>query len=134
MMELRNLPAEVAGILPAVAEEVTKLEKIVADFEAALRSRKTLFAYDDLTPWVKEAAALAEKGCAEKRAGPEHGTLWGAAAYNMEKNLLRIAVFHVLGNAVEASRGGDTITITTRREDQKAELLIADSGAGIDPA
>jgi signal transduction histidine kinase len=133
MLEMEDLPPEVAGLLPAIGEEVGKLERIVEDFQAVLKNRKTLFVYEDLNAVVREAAGLAEKDIRRKGLDLKIETSGEPLGINMERNLLRIAVFHLIGNAVEASGNGDSITIRTMREDQKAALVISDNGKGIPP-
>ncbi len=49
----------------------------------------------------------------------------------MQQDLLRVAVFHVIKNAVEASTDGGTITVTTYRDGDKIVLSVSDSGYGI---
>lgn len=134
MQELDNLPEKVAAFLPAIGEEVDKLEKIVAEFQAVLKSRKTLFAYEDLNNVVNEAASLAEKDISRKKLLFSMELSGDQLGVNMEKNLLRIAVFHLIHNAVEASNNGGCISVRTMREDQQAVLVISDNGAGMAPA
>jgi signal transduction histidine kinase len=134
MLEIRDLPGKAAALLPAIGEEVDKLENIIAEFQAALKSRKTLFTYEDLNEVVREGASLAEKEIGRKGLLFSLELTADPLGINMEKNLLRIAVFHLIGNAVEACGKGGSIIVRTVRDDGEASLVISDNGAGIAPA
>ncbi len=47
--------------------------------------------------------------------------------------MLYQAVVNILMNAVQASRGGDHITVGTRSSDEQVEIEVEDTGKGIPP-
>jgi signal transduction histidine kinase len=50
---------------------------------------------------------------------------------NMQRDLLRVAVFHIMKNAVEASTKGGRITIETLKDEENVILSVSDTGYGI---
>jgi signal transduction histidine kinase len=133
MMEIRDLPEHVASALRDIVEEVTKLENIVTDFQAVLKNRQILYVYDDLNDVVKGIVSLAEKDVRRRGLFFDFKHSGVPLRINMEKNLLKIAVFHLLGNAMDASESGATVSVTTMQEGQNAVLVISDTGSGIAP-
>jgi signal transduction histidine kinase len=49
----------------------------------------------------------------------------------MQKQLLRMALFHILRSAVEATPAGGKITVETFEDEDKAVLTVRDTGYGI---
>jgi|WetSurMetagenome_2_1015567.scaffolds.fasta_scaffold00176_9 signal transduction histidine kinase len=133
MLGMKGLPEQVEASLRDIREEAGKLEKIVSDFQAVLNSRKSLYAYEDLNFVVGAAVALAEKDISRKGLFTRLELSADPIRINMEKNLIRIAVFQLLVNAIEASGCGDTLTIKTMQDGQTAVLVVSDTGSGINP-
>jgi signal transduction histidine kinase len=49
----------------------------------------------------------------------------------MQKQLVRVALFHIMRNAVEATSEGGRITVKTFEDGNNAVLTISDTGDGI---
>jgi putative PEP-CTERM system histidine kinase len=58
----------------------------------------------------------------------------GHCTVAMDPNRLRSALTHLAHNAIEASRLGDCVTISTRRYDSQLVIDVADRGPGMDAA
>ncbi|HTU99444.1 MAG TPA: ATP-binding protein [Luteitalea sp.] len=61
----------------------------------------------------------------------EHGA--GGDTLIADAGRLQQVVWNVLSNAVKFTPRGGTVTVTTRITDEAIELMVADTGAGIDP-
>ena len=49
----------------------------------------------------------------------------------MQRDLLQVAILHVIRNAMEATPSGGQITIRTYSENDKVIVLVSDTGYGI---
>lgn len=49
----------------------------------------------------------------------------------MQKDLLRVAVYHVMRNAIDATPGGGRIMVETYGDENNAFLSVSDTGRGI---
>jgi signal transduction histidine kinase len=111
--------------------ECEKLQNVVGDFENLLKSRRSQFTYEDINDIVREVIVIAAREAEEKGAFMEVNLSEKPVKINMQKSLLRVAIFHVLKNAIDASPAGGPIRITTATENGAVAIIIADSGMGI---
>jgi signal transduction histidine kinase len=116
--------------LDDIVNETHKLDKIVYDYKALLDSRKSVFEYDDINVVVNEAVLLIKHEAKEKGIKLITNLSDEPLKINLQKNLLRIAIYHLLFNAVEATPRSGTITILTLTSDDNAILEISDTGKG----
>ena len=56
-----------------------------------------------------------------------------AAAINVDKDLLRIAINNLLTNAIKYNRPGGTVTLGAREEEGNFVIYVRDTGIGISP-
>ena len=111
--------------------EAQKLDAIVKDYETILKGRQTMFRVEDLNVIVQSVLPLMEGERKDK--GIELRLLLSDKPLGCMANrqLMRVAVLHVLKNAVEATPPGGTITVTTSSDEEHLSLSIADTGEGI---
>jgi signal transduction histidine kinase len=50
---------------------------------------------------------------------------------NMASNILRMALIHLVRNAIEATPGGGRVVIETYGDDEKVTIEVTDTGPGI---
>ncbi len=114
-----------------IRDEAGKLEAIVKSFQDILKSRQSMFRYEDLNIIMENVISVIRKEADNK--GVKVITKLSDQPLNMnaQKNLLGVALFHVLRNALEAAPEGGGIMIETSRDDQHISLTIADTGYGI---
>ena len=113
-----------------IVNETHKLDKIVYDYKTLLDSKKSVFEYYDINNIVREAIILIQLEAKEKGIKLITNLSDNPLKINLQKNLLRIAIYHLLFNAVEATPGGGTITILTLTNDDNVILEISDTGIG----
>ncbi len=119
------------GDLQDVISECEKLQNVVGDFENLLKTKRSQFSYENLNNIVRDVTAAVYKEAAGK------GVLMSVHLFdkpiniNMQKGLMRVAVFHVLRNAIDASCEGGLIQLSTSLENDNVVLTISDNGTGI---
>lgn len=117
--------------LQDVIDECKKLETIVGDFETLLKSRRSLFKYEDVNDIVKGVIAILDKEVSGKGVRVVMNLSAQPVRINTQKTLLRAAIYHVLRNALEASPRGGEITVATSQDREHIFLSISDTGPGI---
>ncbi len=120
-----------SGEFHDVIDECKKLESIVGDFESLLKSRKSVFKYEDINAIASGAVSVLEKEASQKGIRTVLYLSAEPLRINAQKNLLRVAIYHVLRNAIDATPSGGRITLTTYADNDKVALVITDSGSGI---
>jgi len=120
-----------SGELLDVIQECEKLQNVVGDFENLLKTRRSQFTYENLNDIAREVVQVIAEEAENK------GVLMSVHLFdkplkmNIQKSLLRVAIFHVLRNAIDATPEGGLIRLTTSIQDDCVILTISDSGPGI---
>jgi C4-dicarboxylate-specific signal transduction histidine kinase len=123
-------PDKIKEGIDNIMRETQKLEDIVQDYGSLLKSRKSMFVHDDINNVVREAAALVQAEAKGKGIRLLAKLSHEALKINLRKNLLRIALFHILSNAVHSTPRGGSITAETSRVEDRVFLVISDTGTG----
>ena len=126
-----NLPEDILHGLQQIMEGAEKLDMIVRDFETLLKERQCKFKHADLNSIVEKVVPVIEKEAALKGIDIITKISRDPLRLNMQKDLLRVAIFHVMKNAVEATSKNGEIEVETSKEDDKVVLTISDTGYGI---
>lgn len=126
-----GLATAVRDTIIDIAGEARKLDGVVRDFHALFKGTRSKFEYDDLNRLVSSVIPVVERKAALKKVSVKTMLPDDVLNMNMQRNLLKVAVFHLLVNAIEASPTGGTVTAAARREDDRIVLSITDSGPGI---
>jgi signal transduction histidine kinase len=119
--------------LRMISQEADKLEKIVVEFQNLFMEKRSLFTHEDLNLVVMDIISIIKKNCAHQEINLHIDLASNSLKMNMQKNLFRAAVFHVLKNAVEATPQGGRIIVATEAGSDSVELRISNSGPGISP-
>lgn len=117
--------------IETVIGEAGKLEEIVRNFEALLRTKKSLFRHEDVNGIINSALPLIRQEAAEKGVALETALARGPLRINTQKNLLRAALMHTVRNAIEATPPGGTVSIATWGDESEVAITISDTGPGI---
>lgn len=126
------MPEPFRAALAEIGEEATRLEEIVQGFQAVLKSRESLYAYEHLDGMLAEVMTLAEHDAARKRVRLSFvPATAGALRVNMQKNLLRTAFLHLVRNAIEASHEDGQVTVAPALADETVVVTVSDNGHGI---
>jgi PAS domain S-box-containing protein len=117
--------------LQYIMEGAEKLDKIVSDFETLLKNRQSMFKNSDLNNIIKRVVSVIVKEAKYKGLNMSVNISNEPLRINMQQDLLRVALFHIMKNAVEATSKDGTITIDTFRDGDSAGFTVTDSGYGI---
>ncbi len=117
--------------LQDVIFECEKLQNVVGDFENMLKSKRSQFTFENLNDIVKDVTSLVSKETEGRDMHISVNLFDKPININMQKGLMRVAVFHVLRNAIDATSNGGQIQLNTSLENENAVLTISDQGTGI---
>jgi signal transduction histidine kinase len=115
----------------AIAEEARRIEQMVERFETLATRKTSFFAQEDLNVIVRSTLDLLLPELKAKNitlvAELCHEPLVG----RFNKHLLKVALAHLVRNAVEATPRGGTVLVRTAKEQQFAVLILQDTGRGM---
>jgi signal transduction histidine kinase len=131
--EDEELPKGMRSRLELILEEAGALEKIVSDFEKLVRSRRSHFSYEDLNIVVMKLMPVLESEARKKGVALSFAHTEGPLYANIEHDLMKSALYHLVSNAIEATPGGSEVRIETSMEERYAVLTVSDKGEGIAP-
>lgn len=114
-----------------VINECKKLETIVSEFETLLKTRQSVFEYGDLNELVNSLVATLEQEALDRQIQVVLKLAPYPIRINLQKNLLKAAIYHVIRNAFEATPPGGKVNINTAEEGENIVLSIVDTGRGI---
>lgn len=125
-------PAILKGKLHDIMQEAEKLDMLVTEFESLLRSRRSMFDYEDVNEHIDSVVTINRSNAESK--GVE--IILNISEYplniNMQKQLFQSALSHLIKNSIEATPEGGSVTISTHREGNNAVLTVSDTGHGIE--
>ncbi len=129
-----DLSEPVRKKLMDVREASDRLDVIVREYEEILKSKQKLFKVEDLNVIVRETL-LAFDGRLKERDVTIKPALFPAPLYFYAvRHLIRIALVHLLRNAIEVSPRGSDVAIRTGLSEKRIFISISDLGPGINPS
>jgi PAS domain S-box-containing protein len=126
-----DVPESLRQGIQYIMEGAEKLDNIVREFEALLKNRQSKFKNDDFNRIVESVASIIEKDASYKGVRMSLNISVEPIRINMQNDLLRVALFHVMKNAVEATPEGGMITVETFSDGNSVGFTVSDTGAGI---
>jgi signal transduction histidine kinase len=117
----------------AIAEEAKRIEHMVERFETLALRKTSFFAQEDLNAIVQSTLELLRPELRAKNLVLVNEFCPEPLMGRFNKHLLKVALAHLLRNAVEATRPGGTIMVRTLMEKNFAVLVIRDTGRGMPP-
>lgn len=119
--------------LATIATETKRMEEMVSKFESLAEKREYFFGQEDLNKVVETTLTMLAPELEAKEIHLET-SLWPEPLIGkINGHLLRVALSHLVRNAIEATPRGGTIILTTRREGEQAHLELQDTGRGMAP-
>jgi signal transduction histidine kinase len=117
----------------AIAEEAKRIEHMVERFETLAQRKTAFFAQEDLNSIVEATLELLRPELRAKNLHLVREIYPEPLVGRYNKHLLKVALAHLLRNAVEASRIGGTIVVRTCMEKDYSALIVRDTGRGMSP-
>lgn len=131
LLDKEDVPESMRQGIRYIMEGAEKLDDIVKDFEALLKNRQSKFKNDDFNRIVERVASIIEKDAVYKGVRMTLNISVEPLRINMQKDLLRVALFHLMKNALEATPEGGMITVETFRDGDNVGFTVSDTGHGI---
>jgi signal transduction histidine kinase len=126
--EIEGMPRDK---LQAIMSECAKMEAVVADFDELVKSKRFLFKREDLNEIVSTTLRLMERKIQEAGLGLTVKLHDKQLLFNANRQLMKICIQHIIGNAVDASSPGGEISIVTGESGGNLYLTIKDTGKGM---
>lgn len=117
----------------AIANATRCLEEMVQKFEALAQRKESFFSQEDLNAIVQDILELLYPELTSKHIHLETKLSPKPIIARLNKHLLKVALTHLLRNAIEATPPHGQIGIKTWVEKSLAMLLIQDTGRGMPP-
>ena len=116
----------------AISDEAKRLEQMVGHFEALAEKKEAFFDQEDLNTIVREILEILQPEMDKKDIRLASNLSARPIVGRLNKHLLKVALAHLLRNAIEATPHGE-IHVTTAIEEHLAEVVIRDTGRGMAP-
>jgi len=117
----------------AIADATRCLEEMVQKFEALAQRKESFFSQQDLNVIVRDIMELVHLELTSKHIHLETELSPKPIMARLNKHLLKVALAHLLRNAIEATPPQGRISVRTWVEKSVAMLLIQDTGPGMPP-
>ncbi|MGV1099076.1 sensor histidine kinase [Thiovibrio sp. JS02] len=130
---LNTYPDEKEGKLKLIhiLDQSRKLENLVSKFETVRPEARKIFAPLELNPIVADSVESLQKDATSKDVGllffPSPTPLF----FHGNASLIKMAILHLLRNALEACGKGCAIRVRTKMTPEGGQLAISDNGPGI---
>ncbi len=117
----------------AITDAAKRLEEMVGKFEALAQNKKSFFTQEDLNKIVREILDMLHIEFESKNLHLLTGLHPQPVYCQLNRHLLKVAIAHLLRNAIEATAPQGEISVTTNVDKQHALLVIQDTGRGMAP-
>lgn len=114
-----------------ILTECQRMEKIVADFDELVKSKRFLFKREDLNEIAYSTIRLVEHEVKDKAIGLAVNLYDKPLMFNANRQLIKIAIRHVISNGIDATAPGGQITILSGLKEENIYLTITNTGKGM---
>lgn len=130
---IKKMPADDTKrpLMERILEQAQRLEAMVAKFEKALPMAKKYFSPQELNAIAEETIELVRPEADEKGIIMLFDRHPANLSFQGNKYLIKVALAHLIRNAIEVCNQEDTIEITTDLAGRMVTITIKDSGPGI---
>ncbi|MEE9524357.1 MAG: PAS domain S-box protein [Thermodesulfovibrionales bacterium] len=131
LLDNEGIPDKLKNSLNTIIDEARKLEDTVQEFQSLMESMRAVFKYEDLNEIVGSVLFVIEREAADKKVNLVKDLAEKPLKLNAQKDLLKMAVFNMLRNAIEVTREGGSVSISTAGDMNEIFFTVSDSGPGI---
>jgi signal transduction histidine kinase len=117
--------------LAAIAEEAKRIEHMVERFETLAQRKSSFFSQMDLNAIIQETLTLIRPEISAKNLKLNTELHRAPIMGRMNAHLLKVALAHLLRNAIEATPPRGAISVRTSLEKGFAVIVIRDTGRGM---
>jgi signal transduction histidine kinase len=117
--------------LTTIAEEARRIEQMVARFEALAQKKESFFNQEDLNGIVGDTLELLRPEIKAKNLNLAVELHPQPLVGRFNRHLLKVALSHLIRNAVEATRVHGRVMVQTTVEKDHAVLRLQDTGRGM---
>jgi signal transduction histidine kinase len=117
----------------AIAEAAKRLEQMVERFENLAQDKKSFFSQEDLNKIIRGILEMLRPVFERRRVHLVTGFHPYPAYAQVNKHILKVAIAHLLRNALEATPPQGEIRVTTAADVSHTNLMIQDTGRGMSP-
>jgi two-component system sensor histidine kinase AtoS len=128
IMDKETVPEALKERLQVIFDEAGHLEAIVRDFESLQKKRQAIFRYHDINDLLTGIVSAIEKEFSLKGIKLDIKLSETPLKINMQKELLRVAIFHLLRDSIEATTEGETLSVATDKGEDEAVISISNTG------
>jgi signal transduction histidine kinase len=114
-----------------VQEEAIRLEALVEKFESIQPGRQLHFSPQELNGLIEDSLEIVQPEVDDRGLILLLDRAPASLIFQGNPHLVKMAILHVLRNAIEACRHGDTIQVTTGLAPGGVTVAIRDNGPGI---
>ena len=114
-----------------IVNEAEKLDRTVKDFQSMLKNRQKLFHYEDICGIIRDVLPVIEKEAARKQISLSVDLPDMSLKINTERNLLKMAVYTVMKNAVELTPDEGKVSVLVTGDQDRIQVTVSDNGYGI---
>jgi signal transduction histidine kinase len=133
LLRREDLSPRLRETLSSIVPEADKLEAIVGDYESILKTRHVMFRMEDLNEMIGSILPMVEEERMIKGISLSLKLSETPPRCMANRQLLRVAVLHVVKNAMEAVAEGGKVEVETGLEDERVFISVTDNGSGIPP-
>ena len=131
MLEKEEVPENLIAKIRGIIEEAQKLDNIVKDFQSLLKKRESMFRYEDINEVVDSIMPIIKNMVVNPRIEVVFNRSPNPLKVNIQKNLFRIALSHLVKNSIDAIPEGGKITVSTYESENTCVLEVSDTGLGM---
>jgi PAS domain S-box-containing protein len=114
-----------------ISSEAGKLENTVKDFQDLIKGRQALFHFEDVCSIVRDVLPVIEREALRKHISLSVCLPDSELRINTERNLLKMAIFTLMKNAVELTPDEGAVSVSATGDDNSIRIVITDNGYGI---
>jgi len=119
--------------LAAISEEAKRIEQMVERFETLAQRKSSFFSQEDLNDIIRATLELIKPEILAKNLNLVTKLYAQPLMGRLNTHLLKVALAHLMRNAIEATRPRGTLSVRTSLEKNFAVLVIQDTGRGMPP-
>jgi signal transduction histidine kinase len=122
---------EATSLVAAIRDQVTTLDALTEEYLAFARFPKPHFEEESINHLIEELAAFVRPVAIRQGVAIHVATDPAVPLMEIDRALLRQAIYNLVKNGMEALSRGGALTIESRADGDAVEIAVSDTGGGI---